>query len=512
MIFLAISLNAGSRINEADIEYLGAFLYPNITASSSSWSYGGEDMAFNRFGDTLGPDDGFNGSIFVTGHLHQTLIAEVTIPEPVLTKDISQMNRAEILQDLTEIREPLFGHQEIIYAGLEVLPPMGDQTTPKLHFCFGDIFQSEDPSHGMCDLDLSNPNSQGPWFFGNIPNYASNNYMCAVPKEWSDKYAPGVGLVTGRFREGDWSGAGPALFGYAPWNEGTLAANDSIKDIKKILLYGEIDAPDQVTPVSSVKDHIMMDRWRSVAYLSAGKNAAFVFCGIKTVGDYWYGFSDSTVYPILEPPEVPYPEIPDWPHNRRGWWSDSLEVSLLFYDTDELGEAAKGSVNSWDPQPYFRMNITNYFLRPIYEHEREKKHPLGGMAYDPESGHLYINELRADSERAVCHVFKVTEGVSPIQSTVNKGFNKNAIRRFRLFGNYCSFQTGDIKAGEYSVYLRTPNGRKIFVSDSKLKSNGSYLLKSNNLSENRSAAGIFFLEIVNDKGQIVYTEKGVKLN
>ena len=34
--------------------------------------------------------------------------------------------------------------------------------------------------------------------------------------------------------------------------------------------------------------------------------------------------------------------MPPWPHDERGWWSDSIEAQLIFYDPEELVKRVTG--------------------------------------------------------------------------------------------------------------------------------------------------------------------------
>jgi hypothetical protein len=108
------------------------------------------------------------------------------------------------------------------------LPPHAKSKTGKIHFTLGLHLQDTgfDPSHGWFDVNLSNPQIAGPWVFNGYTGYVTNDYMCQIPKEWADTNTPGQYLATGRAREGPWSGLGPGLFAYGPWNDGNPPAPD----------------------------------------------------------------------------------------------------------------------------------------------------------------------------------------------------------------------------------------------------------------------------------------------
>jgi hypothetical protein len=51
-----------------------------------------------------------------------------------------------------------------------------------------------------------------------------------------------------------------------------------------------------------------------------------ILVGTKAVGESWYGFSNGVVHPISGDPDETYPEVPDWPHDDRGWWSEDISA------------------------------------------------------------------------------------------------------------------------------------------------------------------------------------------
>jgi hypothetical protein len=213
------------RIQPEDLVYAGTFRVPEIDTGSylESWNYGGHSMTYYPEGDADGLDDGYPGSIFATGHAWEHQISEISIPVPIIseTKNLSDLNTAHYLQSFHDIMD--VGNLEIPRTGLAYLPPQGSQTTPKLYFCWGYHMQDGPPdfTHGWCELNLSDPHIQRGWYLAGLPSYiqnmSTNDYMCEIPSEWADLHTPGMRLATGRFRDGGWSGQGPALFAIGPW-------------------------------------------------------------------------------------------------------------------------------------------------------------------------------------------------------------------------------------------------------------------------------------------------------
>ncbi len=405
------SPGAARLVQPRDLFYLGAFRLP----PQPEWSYSGYAMAFNPDGDRDGPDDGFPGSLFVLGHDHQQLVAEVAIPRPAISPmgDLGRLATARILQPLADITGGMFGPLEIPRAGLAVLPPQAGQRTPKLHFCWGQHFQEFAPSHGWCELDLTDPRPAGPWRFGAFTNYVSNDYLFEIPEQWAAAHTPGRLLATGRFRDGRWSGLGPALFAYGPWNDGDPPPpNHRLTSITPLLLYGTQESGVVEIGVSDsrrMSGFAEADEWSGGAWLTDGPRSAVVFAGTKATGRSWYGFANGVEYPIDDPgdPDA-YPEVPEWPYDQRGWWSDGIQAQILFYDPDELAAVADGASETWQPQPYASLVLDDELFDPGFDLERGKRYLVGAVAFDRGHGLLYIVERMADDEeRSLIHVWRV---------------------------------------------------------------------------------------------------------
>ena len=400
-------------IQPGDLRYQGAFILPD-GSGGSNWEYSGYAMTYYPGGDPGGPDDGYPGSIFALGHDHQQMVSEISIPVPLVSvkKTPEDLNTAATLQEFHDIRNARFGDLEIPRAGLEYLSPQGTQTTGKLHFCWGQHFQFErEPSHGWCELDLSSPKPAGPWHLGDYTNYVTNDYLFEIPKAWANAHAPALRLATGRFRDGTWGGLGPALFAYGPWTEGNPPARGAtLRNVKPLLLYGAAVSGTPELEISSkrkMKTFKEADEWSGGAWLTAGDRSAVIFVGTKATGECWYGFANGVVYPTSGDADEEYPEVPPWPFDSRGWWSEGITAQIIFYRPDDLATVVRGEKEPWEPQPYASLDIDRYLFDPGFDHERQKRYLLGAAAFDRARGILYLFERRADDEKSLVHVFKV---------------------------------------------------------------------------------------------------------
>ncbi len=400
-------------IHSDDLVYHGAFRMPD----DLEWEYSGYAMTYSPEGDPDGPDDGFPGSLFVLGHDHRSQISEISIPVPVVSvaKNPDELDRAVTLQKFQDISAGMFSQLEIPRVGLEYLPPQGVQSSAKLHYCWGQHFQFEQvPSHGWSELDLSSPQVVGPWFLGEYTNYISNDYLFEIPEGWAAINAPGLHLATGRFRDGSWGGLGPALLAYGPWLEGDPPApNARLNQVVPLLLYG---VPQPNSPEVFVADEMRMitykeaDEWSGGAWLTLGGRSAVILVGTKALGRNWYGFANGVEYPISGDPDEEYPDVPPWPYDARGWWSEDIAAQIIFFDPEDLAAVARGEMETWTPQPYATRTIDEFLFDPGFDLERQKRYSLGAVAFDRERGILYVVERRADyEERTLIHVFKLVD-------------------------------------------------------------------------------------------------------
>ena len=433
---------SGALVQPADLVYRGAFRLPEGGDRPLTFEYGGNAMTFNPDGDPSGPADGYSGSLFISGHDRITdelpnggQIAEVSIPVPLISRDVGALNRASFVQ---QFRNVLQGY----FVGLDEIPRMGMQylnhpaTGPKIHLCWGQHIDAEvsPATHVWFSPDLSAPNVRGPWFIGNQSFYSVNDYMLEIPATWADQYAQGRYLGTGRFKDGGWSGMGPALIAYRPWIDasGNPAPAGTHLQETVLLLYESSFNTANIERCLNGYQH--PDEWDGGAWITtpSGKTAVLM-AGTKSNGTkYWYGYVNPAgpQYPCIASemlgqftvcrnadgspcPDSDLIECAD--HNWvRGWWTTHWDAEFIFYDPATLARVAAGQLNSWEPQPYATMDIDNrLYLNPDGIDPEDlgvgdqRRHRLSQVAYDRAHGLLYVLERTADGAAPVVHVWQV---------------------------------------------------------------------------------------------------------
>jgi hypothetical protein len=397
-----------------DFIYLGAFRLPDASGGSN-WEYSGRGLTYYPEGDPSGETDGFPGSLFGVGHDHQQFVSEINIPVPVVSRSLEDLPFAITLQPFADITEGMFGETDLPRLGLQYLPPQGAQTTGKLHFVHGQHFQDFEPSHGWSELDLSHPNAAGPWIMNGYTNYVTSDYVFEIPVKWAATLPGSPRLATGRFREGVWAGGGPALFAIGPWAEGNPPPAGSIlQNLTPLLLYGiqEPGIPDIVSDKSMhMSGYLEPDHWLDGAWLTAGNKSSVVFVGTKAVGNAWYGFANGVVWDYDCADQTPQtcPDVPEWPHDNRGYWADDYQPQIIFFNPADLVAVANGETETWHPQPYAVLDLSSIFYDPETNIEEYKQDIAGAITYDREHGVLYVIERLADEYKSVIHVWQIAE-------------------------------------------------------------------------------------------------------
>lgn len=429
-------------IQPDDLHYLGAFRLPEVGLRPDAFEYGGNAMTFNPDGDPNGMEDGFPGSLFITGHDRLpygelpdgSRVAEINIPVPMNAANVNALNRADYLQPLTDVAAGFFtGLDEIPRIGLQYLNR--PETGPLIHIAWGQHLhpEPEAPSHGWFSPDLTHANMQGTWFVSTEYPYSVNGYLFEIPAEWADTYVGGRYLATGRFRDGGWSGMGPALFAYRSWDErGNPAPDGTVLDAIPLLLYQTSDTTSNIEGNMIGYQH--PDEWEGGAWLTTSDGrSAVLFVGTKSVGEkYWYGWVNPAgpAFPCVETALVEQFEVcrfadgtPCPPedlqgcegHNDyRGWWSSAFVGQFIFYGPDDLAQVAQGHLSPDQPQPYTRLDIDEYLYLNPDQVELEmlgtgvqRRGRIGDATYDRANQLLYVLELFADGAQPVVHVWRV---------------------------------------------------------------------------------------------------------
>ena len=112
-------------------------------------------------------------------------------------------------------------------------------------------------------------------------------------------------------------------------------------------------------------------------------------------------------YACAEDPAIACPDVPDFPYDNRGFWAEEYLPAILFYDPADLAKVASGEWETWQPQPYALLDLSEYWFDPVVRYELYKRDLVGAAAFDRENGLLYIVERLGDEAKSVIHVFGI---------------------------------------------------------------------------------------------------------
>ncbi len=201
-----------------------------------------------------------------------------------------------------------------------------------MHLTWGQHLQPDTPfaTHAWFNPTLRDPELTGPWFLDVSLAYSGNGYLLEIPAAWAEAHTGGSPVGTGRYRDGGWSGMGPALYAYRPWidEDGTPAGDGATLPVVTLLRYESSEVTDTFEHALAGYQH--PDEWEGAAWVTTeAGDSAVVFAGTKSTGtQYWYGYVNpqGADKPCVEGEMVG--TVHRVPHGRRSpvpgvliWWN-----------------------------------------------------------------------------------------------------------------------------------------------------------------------------------------------
>lgn len=379
----AVQAAPTTRLVEANIVHIGAFRVPSVTANGTNYAYGGEALAFN-------PVSG--NSIFLSGHVHQQKVAELSIPNPLGTGGIGTLPIAKFVQPFTEITG---GKMQI--GGGNTRQHLGGLLVDKANkrliwdcYIYYDAAVSQTTSHGYCSLDFSNLNAQGQFKLGTIAPGALAGGMCDVPASWETQL--GFPAMTGQcgITIVGRTSSGPAFVGFNPKDLGV-----------------KVPAPIQAfahypynTPLASPQTQNALwnraARPGGAAFPEANGKAAALYFGTRGTGPYWYG--DATTIKN----GITYVDKFD---PSKGEHSPPYVPTIWFYDPADFMLVKAGTKKAYELRPYLVTAIPGLYSVGGWHSG------VGGVGYDEVNHRIYVAQWGADApagdRRPVIHVYEV---------------------------------------------------------------------------------------------------------
>ncbi|HJL18969.1 MAG TPA: hypothetical protein RMH99_25125 [Sandaracinaceae bacterium LLY-WYZ-13_1] len=373
------------RLTPDDFTYRGAFRLPD----AFTWS---------SLGITVRPDgDGGDGTLFVLGKSRQPAqLSEVSIPDPAIAP-FDELPVAEIRMTPRsmdgDLIESTLSADHTDARGLLYVPQTGSQDSAHLYGAADYWYAVMDgtfPTIWMSELDGSDPRGLfhvGPEGDSTFHGNRTGDYLFSVPEWYAARYLGGRRVVAGKTRGAFGGSMGPTMFAFPRFDTEEPSGDLDALPMLYYPLVDECAGPNRGDPdVCDFPQFSMCDKWTGAAFVEEGDRRAIVLYGIKGVGN-----------------EYGPPSSPDACNPYQGYHCDPLTLQLLFYDVDEIGDAATGGRDPWSVAPYRVWQPDGLFSPDADGHSCG---PPGGMTHDPATGRLFLVErgLGAEDEASV-HVF-----------------------------------------------------------------------------------------------------------
>ncbi len=352
---LVTSIWSQSLVHKGDLIYHGAFRLPTDQDGGSRFGYGGTAPVYHPM----------NNSIFMVGHDWDQKVSEVSIPALVISDDIDDLNTAEMLQPFRDISE---GEMYTVDDGTIKIGGLlhdGDKLIMSA-YTYYDADGDQLLSHCTSDTNITVVGDvEGMFQLGTLGAGFVSGYMTKVPTEWQSAF--GGTAITGQccIPIISRSSYGPAAFVFDPEDLG-------------------VEDPVPVIPLVYYPDEEPLSPWNSTGPWFNGTTSitgvvipeqrrSVLFFGSHGIGEFCYGTGEDCNDPV---------------NGSQGTHAYPYVFQIWAYDILELLAVKNGQVDPWDVTPYAVWN----FDFPITEGNKQ----IGGATYDPETGMIYVSQLRID--------------------------------------------------------------------------------------------------------------------
>ncbi len=374
------------RLNSGSLHYLGSFRLPGPKSDQKTFDYGGTALAY----------DPTRNGLFAVGHDWYQLTAEVSVPTLRRSHSLNRLRRARYLQPFTDATDG-----EIDQAGNST-NKIGGQLVEngRLYgsvFVYYDASDSQVVSHWVRpSTSLRHGHTKGLFQLGHQGAGFVSGFMATIPTPW--QHALGGSAITGNccIPIISRTSFGPAAFAFDPTTLGqskkpapdhalvyypqqhpTLGAWDASWNPAKGIVFGG---------GTSIKGVVFPRGSRSVLFL-----------GTQGIGKFCYG--EGTSNQALNGKPTPDGTIYcyDPADSSKGTHAYPYVPEVWAYDANDLKQVRHGHKRPWQVRPYATWRLHLPFASPN----------IGGAAYDPARGLIYVSQQYVDGAAPVIDVFRV---------------------------------------------------------------------------------------------------------
>lgn len=377
----------------SDLKYLGAFQLPTGLVGSATFEFGGNALAWN-------PE---NGSLFIGANVQLGLhVAEIALPGTLgRSVPAAQLPTAQVLQPFADLGQflttdasgadtpPSLSYLDVNLGGLLVTD---GGLTGAMFTGYNGVEPHESTHTHFRTSSLNLASLDASSFVGlkdirptgsDVVGRMLGGYMAAVPERWRQWI--GSEFVTGAagLNRIQTSSSGPALFGFD-----AAAPENSLHDPLVYYPFGKAlqwmdPAGRRLAPAQPLFNGTT--KIEGVAFVPGTRSVIFIGSnGLSQIG---YGVGT---------------EFRDRGRVYRGYHSQNglYRYQVWAYDIDDFVAVRNGAKSPWSLKPTFVHNFDLPTPEPAYY--------LGGTAFDPATGRLFVSQKSAGPGfTPVIHVYQL---------------------------------------------------------------------------------------------------------
>ncbi len=361
-------------LHKENLVYEGVFRLPTGTIGDSSFGYGGSALAYHAS----------NNSLFLVGHDHHQMVAEISIPTPIISTEEQNLHTATVLQSFTDASEGKMYTIDDTVNGIKVGGLLSSNN--KLYgsaFAYYDADGSQTFSHFSSSFNLSLTGDVTGMHQIAAPKAGFvSGYMTPIPDQWQTSL--GGPAITGNccIPIISRTSYGPAAFVFNPsdiGNKSPVPATSLVyyPSSNPLGAWGESLSPSNpyFNGTTQIKGVVFPKESRSL-----------LFIGTQGLGEYCYG-SGGTTGDCYDPIKT-----------QKGNHAYPYTNQVWAYDVLDLIKVKNGEKLPWELEPYHVWQFTLPF-------QIEGDKVVYGAAYDPTRQRIFMSHYRGG--KPLIHVFKL---------------------------------------------------------------------------------------------------------
>lgn len=393
-------------LQSTGLTYLGAFRLPRGATGTDPDSF--------AFGCTAATFNSANGALIVAGMVPANgfpqSFAEISVPNPVITTDLTQLPYASLLSG-SSLLNPIGSRITQVDPGggtsnyIGGFALVGSNLIVSIYVYYDGSTPSATLSHFVLNGTPPYAYVGGPYQVGSKGAGWVAGPMCPVPGGIS----VGTSWLTGQCALAviGRTSCGPSMSSFDPTQLGTTVPDPATLlvgyDLNTHMTLGAWDG----TPAASPNPTLFNGATNYPGAVIIGRT--LLFGGRLGNGTFCYGIGQNN--PALQgQPGAPDSAFPNWcydptagpPSNPSGpgTFDSSYANQLLAYDLNDLASVYAGSKSYWQVVPYANWSLT-FPLGPAMT-------GITTMAADPSTGRLFIFQKNGDTYTPLVHVYGYT--------------------------------------------------------------------------------------------------------